>query len=179
MAESDSSKDREHFIPMLINAQPRLYAYILSAVTCPNATEDVLQETNVVLWRKADEAAAADSFIAWALKVAYFQVRAHWQKQGRDRHSFDDALLQSLADKAAQDGHELSRNRAALQGCLQKLTEHQRELITERYTAGISVKQLAAKLSRPVGAISQSLYRIRAKLFDCIKQSLINTKEAS
>lgn len=42
------------FIQLLTTHQSRLYAYILTLVFDPNDADDVLQETNTVLWSKAD-----------------------------------------------------------------------------------------------------------------------------
>jgi RNA polymerase sigma-70 factor (ECF subfamily) len=161
---------QERFVGSLIACQPRLYAYILSAVTDVNEAEDVLQETNVVLWRKAEEAGAADNFVAWACKVAYFQVLAHLQRRKRDRQVFDVELLQQLADESARQ--EISNSRVALKGCIDKLPVPQRTLLMDRYAAGASVQDIAQRMGRPVGSISQTLYRVRAALRDCILRAL-------
>jgi RNA polymerase sigma-70 factor (ECF subfamily) len=55
---------------------------------------------------------------------------------------------------------------------LGKLPARQRELLEARYATGGSLKQLAGQLGRPEGSVSQTLYRIRLGLLDCIRAQL-------
>ena len=87
---------------------------------------------------------------------------------------FDDDILDYIAerndDRLMQDFTK-DRNKA-LKSCLQKLSEKQRKLVEERYKPGASVQQIAADQGRTVGAISQTLYRIRHNLMLCIEKTL-------
>jgi len=47
----------------------------------------VLQETNLVLWRKADEFNEEMSFVTWACAIAKFQVKAQRRDMQRDNSS--------------------------------------------------------------------------------------------
>jgi DNA-directed RNA polymerase specialized sigma24 family protein len=42
----------------------------------------------------------------------------------------------------------------------------------ERYTSGASVQAIARRMGRPVGSISQTLYRMRAALRDCVLRAV-------
>lgn len=170
MDSNQSSNAKERFIRDLIDCQARLYGYILAALADVNEAEDVLQETNVVLWRKSEEAQQVDSFAAWACRVAQFQVLAHFQRRRRDKHAFGESLIAQLADESARQDANLGTRRAALQNCLEKLPEGQRQMITQRYVDGDSVTDIASRTNRPVGSISQTLYRIRLALMDCIRR---------
>ena len=81
------------FVQLLTSNQSRLYAYVLSLMGDCNQAKDVMQETNAVLWRKANDFELGSNFGAWMLKVAYFQVMAHRQRLTRDRLVFDDEFL--------------------------------------------------------------------------------------
>ena len=61
---------------------------------------------------------------------------------------------------------------AALQACLAKLPEAQRELVERRYAPGGSVQRIAERDGKSVGAISQTLYRLREALRNCVQQTL-------
>ncbi len=65
------------FIQLLTSNQSRLFAYTLSMLGDRQQAQDVMQETNMILWRKADQFRLGTNFGAWMLKVAYFQVVAH------------------------------------------------------------------------------------------------------
>ena len=77
MVEPSSGKERgDEFIVHLTACQNRLYAYVFSLLPDRERRRDVLQETNLVLWRKSDQFMAGTDFGAWACKVAYFEVLA-------------------------------------------------------------------------------------------------------
>ena len=67
---------------LLTGTQSRLYAYICSLIGGAAGARDVLQETNLVLWDKAQEYDPARPFLPWAYRIAYLQVLAY-RKQPR------------------------------------------------------------------------------------------------
>ncbi len=69
------------FVGSLTGSQRKLYAFILSLVRHPADADDILQETNLVLWRKAGEFEAGTSFEAWSFRVAHFQVMDHRKRR--------------------------------------------------------------------------------------------------
>lgn len=162
----------ESYIQQLVALQTRLYAYILTLLADAAAAEDVLQETNLVLYCKAGEFTEGTSFDAWAFRVARNQCLAYWTLRGRDRLVLDESALYGSAGPIEASRWELDLRREALSECLQKLLPHQRELVEARYAADGSVGRLAKTWGRTESAISQSLYRIRAALSRCIRGRL-------
>jgi len=163
--------EHEQFIQQVIAAQTRLYALVLAMTASPDAADEVLQETNVVLLRKEAEFTAGTNFFAWAAQVASYQVQSYRKRVGRDRLQFDDALVSKLEAGAGELRSDDGADRAALRECMDKLKPSERELIRERY-AGTSVKQLAETHNRSAASISQTLYRIRTNLAACIRRVL-------
>ncbi len=166
------NKESQAFVRLLTQAQPSIYAYILSLVLDHAQADDLLQETNLTLWNKADQFEAGTNFLAWACKVAYFKVLSHRRSKARDRHVFNDELLDYLAERQEERSEQFERRREALRHCINRLTAYQQQLLTARYQAGGSVKVMAAKKGRSVGVISQTLYRIRCALNKCIESRL-------
>ena len=68
------------FVSLLTGHQRKLYSFILSLLRNPSDADDVLQETNLVLWQKCNEFEPGTNFGAWAFRVAQFQVMAHRKK---------------------------------------------------------------------------------------------------
>ncbi|QNN23824.1 sigma-70 family RNA polymerase sigma factor [Planctomycetales bacterium ZRK34] len=166
------------FVRTLTAHQSRLYAFILAMVGDHHAAGDVLQETNVVLWEKADEAMAADDFGAWAYRVAHFQVLAWRQKRSRDRLVFDERVLAALAEDGIEIAEQSDRRQDALSQCLSKLPEDARRLIQRRYGLGESVAQIADQVQRSIAATNQWLYRIRRDLLRCIETRISREDQA-
>jgi RNA polymerase sigma-70 factor (ECF subfamily) len=158
----------DDFIRELTGAQPSLWGYIFSLLPDHAAAQDVLQETNLTLWRKATEFQAGTSFLAWSCQVAYFHVLSHRRRARRDRLVFDEEVLAYLAERQADRAPELGDRLAALRSCLNKLPAASRKLLEQRYAPGGSVKELAEADGRSVAAISQVLYRLREKLLECM-----------
>ena len=65
---------------------------------------------------------------------------------------------------------------AALRGCLQKLAENGRRLITRYYFDEVSLKQLAKELQKKDDTVTKSIWRLREKLRTCIEWT-IKTEE--
>ncbi|MCP4376912.1 MAG: sigma-70 family RNA polymerase sigma factor [bacterium] len=154
--------------------QRMLYGYILTLVAVASEAEDILQEANMVLLRKADVWAKTDNPEAWARKVAYNQVRAHFLRRKRDRLAFvEEDVLAGIAERLEfrlQRGRDQYIN--AMNGCIGKLPDHSRNMISLRYFQGHSADTIAALMSRSGQAVRVALFRIRQALLNCIKKSL-------
>ena len=164
----DLSRNSDAFVQLMTEHQGRLYAYILSLLGDPDQANDVLQETNLVLWRSAQEFQMGSNFRAWAFRIAHFQVMAHRQRQLRDRLVFDDEMLAVLdpAAKAVDETYESRQER--LTACLEKLPAHQRDLLRQRYADGLSLQAIAEAVRRTANAVAQTLFRVRRTLIDCV-----------
>ncbi len=165
-------RDTEEFIELLTGAQSAVFGYIMSLVHDSVRAQDVLQETNITLWRKAENFEFGTNFTAWACRTAYFHVLNHRRKASREQLVFDDDVLDYLAERQEERLEESDHRITALRGCLEKLSEKQRALIERRYRPGASVQAIAADDGKTEGAISQSLYRIRAALQECVEKKL-------
>ncbi|MBI1372177.1 MAG: sigma-70 family RNA polymerase sigma factor [Phycisphaera sp.] len=164
---------------LVTECQRRLYAYILVQVRDPHVADDVLQQTNTVLWEKMDQFTPGTNFNAWACRIAHFQVLAIRKTQGRERQRFSDTLLDKLAATAERRDPVFEDRRRALLGCLGKLSKDDRELVSERYFGDTRIDAIAESTQRSSGAIRQALYRIRGILHACIEQTLGAETEAA
>ncbi len=164
------------FIALVTRAQRTLHAFILTMVRNAADADDVLQETNIVLWRKAGEFDPSREFLPWGMRVAQLQSLAFLKKKQRAPVAFDDELLTLIADEAVGEVAEFDGRRVALSGCLQKLNDEQRLLLAERYEPHGSVNDMAAKRGTTPKALSEMLRRIRLALLLCIERSA--TREA-
>ena len=166
--------DSEEFVRLLTEAQGPVYGYLLTLIPDRNRARDLLQETNITIWKKAETFEQGTNFNAWACKVAYFHVLSFRRKMAREKLVFDDEILDYLSERnderVAQDA--AADRIKALKSCILKLSEYHRELVQERYKPGGSVQRIAEDHGRTVGAISQTLYRIRHNLMLCVEKTL-------
>ncbi len=160
------------FIDQFVATQRRVYLFILAQVGNPDLAEEVLQNTNVVIWSKWKDFEPGTNYIAWVYRIASFEIMKFRQKNKRSRVYFDDEFVKTVAKSVEQIGEKSEARRVALSKCLNKLKPADRELIQQRYEPGVSGKSLAEKLGRPVNSVYQSLGRIRRALLECVEREL-------
>jgi RNA polymerase sigma-70 factor (ECF subfamily) len=172
MDHSTAAAPTEEFVQQFTKAQRPLYLYILSQTGNVQSAEEILQETNLVIWAKMNQYISGTNFLGWTRQIATFEILKHRQRFRRDKLTFSDAFLAAVAEESAARSSEVERRREALQHCLEKLSVADRELIEQRYQPGASGKDLARALGRPANSVYQSLGRIRRSLLDCIQRQL-------
>lgn len=165
-----SDPNRETFVQQLMAEQTSLFAYVARLLGNLNDASNVLQQTNLVLWRKADEFETGTNFRAWARKTAYFQTLACLRDKKRDKHVFDEALLEQLAARPAEVDED--ERRVALRHCLGNISADSLELLQQRYAPGNSIADIAKQRRKSEGAIRNALMRIRQTVIRCIERQM-------
>lgn len=160
------------FAQQLIASQSALYAFIASLMGGVSEANDVLQETNLKLCNKANEYDPAQPFLRWAYVFARFEVMAWRKKQSRSRIVLDDELVSLIASDWDGATIDSTQQITALEGCLDKLPQQQRELLDARYGRGEAVQDIAVRHCRTENAMSALFYRVRKSLADCIELAL-------
>lgn len=157
---------------LLTRNQGRLYAYIHAMLGDADRAWDVLQETNLVLWEKADEYDEARPFAPWAYTIAFNQVRKARLLAARHKVMFrDEQTLQSIADDMSARELQLSESEVevAMEQCLGKLRPEHRELVNRHYHEGQPLKEIAQTLGKKANALAVTLHRVRQSLATCIE----------
>ncbi len=167
--ETTSEQGRE-FIALFTKYQRRIYLYILSMVPYPSEAEEILQNTNLIIWKKAQQFEVGTNFFAWACQIAHYEILKFRKKKGRDKHQFSDEFVSQVAEAVRENQDVFELRRTALTHCLSKLRKKDRELIQRRYQGDNQGKDLADDLGRPANSVYQSLGRVRRTLFECINR---------
>ena len=165
----------EPFLSLYAEHQAALHTFIRSMLPGREEAAEVMQNVIVVLWQKFD---TAQDFKKWAFGVARLEVLKFLQTRKRDRHIFDDALVNQLADRAVLLEQQHLAEREALEGCLQKLPAVQRELVLRAYTKGSTMNALAALRGQTPMALYKLLHRIRQTLQECVQHTLTKKETA-
>ncbi len=161
----------EEFVRLMTDYQGRLYGFILSMVCDVNEANDLLQETNLVLWRQSDDFQMGSDFKAWSFRVAHFQVMAMRQRKIRDRLVFDGPLLESISSRARLNDDHYQRRQGRLDDCLKRLSSQHRDVVCRFYEQRESMATIAKALGRNPNAVGQMLFRIRKNLLACVSAS--------
>lgn len=162
----------EEFVHLFTQAQRRLFLFILAQVPNPADAEEILQETNVIIWRKRAAFRLGTNFFAWACRIASYEVLKFRDRRRRDRLRFSNEFVERIAAEVISGADNFEERQRALAGCLKKLRPKDCELIQRRYAPGETGQSVAAMLGRPVNSVYQSLGRIRRTLLDCVRRHL-------
>ncbi len=167
----------EDFVTRLMASQGVLHGYIVSLTGGLDHANDLLQETNLKLCKKASLYDLSQPFLPWAYAFVRHEVMAWRTRQARSRLWFDDELVAKIAGVFEAVEDESERELLALESCVEQLPERQRQLVEARYGRNEPLRDIAARAGMPENAMAALFYRLRKALAVCVELSL--GKEAS
>jgi RNA polymerase sigma-70 factor, ECF subfamily len=168
----NDSLDYERFVQLFARIHDDLFAYIFTLLPHWSDAEDVFQQTSLVLWRKFGQFEPESNFLAWACRVALFEVRNFQRVASRNRLRFGDALLEQLAEERVAHAEMASRKREFLIDCIAKLSDDQRALLLRTYEDERTVRELADELHRAPQTLYNRLSSIRRALLECVEAAM-------
>jgi len=172
MIESPEGIPYGRFIEAITRHQPVLEAFCHANLARREDAWEVLQETNLKLWKKSADWDPETEFLPWAFAVARFTILSHFRDRSRDRLVFDADVIESMAIETEQYASELPERREALGGCIQRLSSDHRHLLHQHYNEGKSLREIARESGRGESAIKMIMLRLRKSLGDCIQHEL-------
>lgn len=162
--------NHDEFMSLFLEHQPRIYAYVRSLLFQKADADDVMQETASVLWQKFDQFERGTHFDRWAMRVAFHQVRYFRQKKAREsnRLQFSDSLVEILGTEAESLSDNTEDVAAALENCLRKLPDADREIVAWRFAPGATNRSVSRQIKKSESVVSRTLTRIYDTLMRCI-----------
>jgi RNA polymerase sigma-70 factor (ECF subfamily) len=162
----------EQFIYLMSTHQRKIYSYVLTAVGRQTIAEEIMQQTFLMMWRNFSRFEEGTNFSAWGKEIAKYEIFNYRKKKAKELFLDHESLNRVL--EAAQEVEKASDQRIkALDGCLKKLTEKNRNLIQYRYNEGLACTVIAEKTNFPVSTIYKTLARVHSSLQECIQRTLI------
>lgn len=179
-ANSPSSEgNAELFVQLHARFHRQVATYILTLVPKWEDAEDIVQETNVILWREFAKFKPGTNFLAWACTIAFHQVLSYRKRCKRDKLRFSDAFLEAVAREASDSASTLEQRQRLLARCIERLGQQHREVLHLRYYAGLPIEKIAERVGRTDGALYRLLSRIRHSLSECVNENLASAPPAS
>src|SRR3954469_23572749 len=102
-----TSERVEEFVRLLGQNQRRIFVFVMSMVPNWDDAEEIIQETNLLLWREFDRFQQGTNFAAWACRVALNQTLAWRKRKQRDRLTFSPDFLEAVAAEASNEAERL------------------------------------------------------------------------
>ena len=159
------------FVRLLGQNQRRIFLYVMSMVPNWNDAEEIIQETNLVIWREFRGSSRGTNFTAWACKVAFHQVLAWRKRVKRSRLEFSPAFLDAVADEASAASEVLEERSQCLARCIERLPADRRQLLRLRYSDGLAIDAIARQLARTEEAIYRGAQPHSPGMHECVTRS--------
>ena len=160
------------FMRLFTRHQGALRCFVRTLLPSWDDVDEVMQDVSIVAWTKFGRFDPQTDFARWAATIARYEVLNYRRAKARDRLVFDEDLIQLLADECQEDFARSEQERRALDGCLDKLPAHQREIVLRGYSEGQKIKPLAEEIGVSPNALYNTLGRLRLILLRCIEETL-------
>jgi len=157
--------NRESFELLMRRWQRRLWRYARRLTGSEDAAWDVMQETWLAILRQIPKLSDPAWFAVWAYRIVRNKSADCIRSTIRQRHLAEAVAERNRAsgDQSRADSGELLRE------AFKRLTPDQQELLTLKYSAELSVVEIAVVLGIPAGTVKSRLHNIREQLRQTIK----------
>lgn len=167
----------DEFVKLLLTHESRVRGFVVSLMFGIGDVDDVFQSACLAAFRKLDSFAYSadspdDEFVRWICTIARYEVLQVLRKRRTDKVTISSELVVALADMQLNKSNELGARAIALAECIERLSYREKDLLKMRYGRGMSVAEIASRLSRTANGIYKALERVRSQLFACISSKL-------
>jgi len=165
------------FVSQMNALQSALLTYVNTLLPGEPEVADIVQNTNIILWKKRADFEPGTNFRAWAFSVAYWEVRT-WLTNRRRKSwlVFDEDLVTAITERFINSGSSHSQRSPdsfyALRHCLAKLRDADRLVLLNHYQQGKSIAECSRIFGRSQDSLRMAVFRLRAGLRRCIKSNL-------
>ena len=165
--------EKSHFIELYSRDQKGIFLYILSMVHRQSDADDILQQTAAEMWRMFDSFEKGTNFASWGIAIAKYRILSFRKKQKKDWGFLSQEVYEKVAEELHLAEKDSDKRKNALQGCLKKLKESDRKLLSMHYENRLSYKKIAEQLNLSKTGIYKVMGRIHVSLQRCINQTLL------
>jgi RNA polymerase sigma-70 factor (ECF subfamily) len=162
--------DLEAFEDLVKRHQAGVRGFLAARLSRKEEAEDLAQEVFLTAFRKRGTFSGEVKVEAWFRGIARNLLMNHVRKF-RPKPIGGSEELQVVLDEGMKEERE-GELVEALRECVNELGGSSRELVTERYLEGASVRELESKTGRGYSALTMQLHRIRTNLANCIEGKL-------
>mgnify|MGYP001815727432 FL=1 len=162
--------DREALAPLMERHYPRLYRLALSYVRNPDDALDVVQETFVKAFQKADRWDGSTEAGPWLSRVAVNQSIDRWRRNRRRQATFTPLAEGDHDESLAAGGPDPDRRvlrremRDRLSAALEGLPDRQRAVVVLRHYQEMSLDEIAQTLGMRLGTVKSTLHRALGRM---------------
>ena len=151
----------------------KLFGVCLRILSDRSEAEEVLQETYLTVWRRADGFdPARASPITWLVTIARNKAIDRLRATGAMRRSEPIEAAEAVSDPAAPPTAriEAADDRRRLEHCLGELEPRHASAIRSAFLDGTTYEELAERMAVPLGTVKSWIRRGLLKLRACLER---------
>ena len=169
MIKAMGQGDREAFREFYQETARPVYSFILSLTKSPYESEDLMQETYLSVWTRADSYVPQGKPLAWVFTIArnLCYMRFRQQKQRRDLALED---LEGREEGVCCQPLEQAADRKVLLDALGRITREERQIVILHAAGGMKHREVAEALNLPLATVLSKYNRSMKKLQHILKQ---------
>ncbi|HET8799940.1 MAG TPA: sigma-70 family RNA polymerase sigma factor [Marinobacter sp.] len=169
---SVARQDRQAFQLLYGQIAARMFGLCLKLAGQRELAEEALQETFIQIWHHAGEYHSdRGTPLGWMMTIARYRT-LDLMRSRKVRQTAGDEHLEQVEDQRAGPLDHSLRNAgsARLTGCLEELSDVQRDSILLSYYRGLTHDELAEILSSPIGTVKSWIRRGLMALKRCLER---------
>ncbi|MBI3832041.1 MAG: sigma-70 family RNA polymerase sigma factor [Planctomycetes bacterium] len=172
----EPNADREaRFAEILESTQTHIRAYVAGMGVPTVDVDDIAQEVFMEVYRNLEGIPPDVPPIRWLKGIAKNLCLNYFRRESRRKLRMKMEALAEVLDNTPATFDEIEAYEdaiKALNGCLQQLSEKNRQMLTMRYKEGQTSESIAGHFETTAEAVRITLFRLRSKLKDCVTKSL-------
>jgi len=162
--------DRDAFGQLFQELQQPLFCYLMKLLRDREATEEVLNETMLEVWRQAARFEGRSLATTWIFSIAHNLAVSRLRKR-RDV-ALDDEQAMAIEDEAPTADIRVEREDTSrlIDRLMAKLSAEHREILHLAYWQEMSVLNIAETLDLPPNTVKTRMFYARLRLKALLKQ---------
>jgi RNA polymerase sigma-70 factor (ECF subfamily) len=152
------TRDKAAFAVLFDHFAPRLKTYVMRLGASAATAEELVQETMLTLWRRADSFDPRQATAStWIFTIARNKRIDGLRRESRPDLDPNDPALAAPPAAAADEAMAATESEAILRQAITELPQEQAELLRICYYGDKSHRQIARELGLPLGTVKSRL----------------------
>lgn len=175
LLERIAEGDRSAMHTLYARHNVRVYRFVLRMLRDVTATEDLVSQVFLDVWRTASQFEGRSQVSTWLLSIARFKALTALRQ--RKYEDIDQDEVMEVADSADTPEASLDRSRTSeiLRACVAKLSPAHREIVNLVYYHEKSVEEVAGIVGIPASTVKTRMFYARKQLADLLKNAGIDS----
>jgi RNA polymerase sigma-70 factor (ECF subfamily) len=152
------SADRDAFAALFRTFSPRIRAYLVRLGADPSHADELVQETMVTVWRKADTFDRRQAAVAtWLFTIARNKRIDALRRERRPEFDPNDPALVPGPEPLPDARLDASQRQDRVRAAIRTLPEEQAALLRQAFVDGLSHRDIASQTGLPLGTVKSRL----------------------